>query len=258
MKTFIYPWNERSQGARALSEALGISRIKHQNSQFKGSPQRTVINWGASEVPPEVAKCRVLNTAKAVDAAASKRNFFQLMQSSANGPRTPEFTTNAETALEWAKAKQLVVARTKDRARSGTDIVFFDNLDKFLEARLYTKYIKKKEEYRVHIVLGTVVTLQQKVLRQTDDAGNPIDPDKVDFRIRNLSNGFIFQRNNLHPPKDVIVQAELAMRASGLDFGAVDVIWNEHQQKAYVLEINTAPGIEGTTVDEYVGAFKKL
>jgi glutathione synthase/RimK-type ligase-like ATP-grasp enzyme len=45
------------------------------------------------------------------------------------------------------------------------------------------------------------------------------------------------------------------MLASGLDFGAVDVIWNERQQRAYVLEINSAPGLEGTTIDDYVRYF---
>ena len=45
---------------------------------------------------------------------------------------------------------------------------------------------------------------------------------------------------------------------SGLTFGAIDVIWNEHQQKAFVLEINTAPGIEGTTVEKYAAKFRNL
>jgi D-alanine-D-alanine ligase-like ATP-grasp enzyme len=42
-----------------------------------------------------------------------------------------------------------------------------------------------------------------------------------------------------------------------LDFGAVDVIWNEKQQRAYVLEVNTAPGLEGQTVDDYARGIKE-
>jgi hypothetical protein len=40
-----------------------------------------------------------------------------------------------------------------------------------------------------------------------------------------------------------------------LDFGAVDLIWNENQNVVYVLEVNTAPGMEGTTLENYCDAF---
>jgi D-alanine-D-alanine ligase-like ATP-grasp enzyme len=42
-----------------------------------------------------------------------------------------------------------------------------------------------------------------------------------------------------------------------LDFGAVDVIWNEKEDKYYVLEVNTACGLEGTTLDKYVEQFRR-
>ena len=56
-------------------------------------------------------------------------------------------------------------------------------------------------------------------------------------------------------PNDVIHQATMAVGCLQLDFGAVDVIWNEAQKRAYVLEVNTAPGIEGTTLMRYASAF---
>ena len=49
-----------------------------------------------------------------------------------------------------------------------------------------------------------------------------------------------------------------AMVASGLDFGAVDVIWNSRRLEAYVLEINSAPGLQGQTVENYAAAFRRL
>jgi D-alanine-D-alanine ligase-like ATP-grasp enzyme len=42
---------------------------------------------------------------------------------------------------------------------------------------------------------------------------------------------------------------------TGLDFGAVDVIWNAQKEKPYVLEINTAPGLEGQTIADYAAFF---
>ena len=66
-----------------------------------------------------------------------------------------------------------------------------------------------------------------------------------------MNNGFIFARNEIQIPEDVTVQATKAFEITGLDFGAVDVIYNERQSAAYVLEINTAPGLEGTTDTDY-------
>ena len=48
------------------------------------------------------------------------------------------------------------------------------------------------------------------------------------------------------------------MESIGLDFGAVDVIYNGHSNRAYVLEINTAPGLTGTTLDNYAAALRNL
>jgi D-alanine-D-alanine ligase-like ATP-grasp enzyme len=46
-----------------------------------------------------------------------------------------------------------------------------------------------------------------------------------------------------------------AVAAVGLDFGAVDIIWNQTQDRCYVLEINTAPGLCNTTCQKYAEAF---
>lgn len=45
-----------------------------------------------------------------------------------------------------------------------------------------------------------------------------------------------------------------ACNALGLESGAVDIIWNEKENKCYVLEVNTAPGICGITTKKYTDA----
>jgi glutathione synthase/RimK-type ligase-like ATP-grasp enzyme len=127
-----------------------------------------------------------------------------------------------------------------------------DNPRSFVRAPLYTKYIKKDEEYRVHVIGGEIVAIQRKVLKKEKaDSGEPIN-----WKIRNLDNGFIYQREGINPPDGVRTVALDATRLSGLVFGAVDVIFNTRQQRAYVLEINSAPGITGTTVQNYADAFR--
>ena len=46
-----------------------------------------------------------------------------------------------------------------------------------------------------------------------------------------------------------------AMEAVGLNFGAIDIV-RDMDNNLFVLEINTAPGIEGITVDKFAEAIK--
>ena len=61
MGVFIYSHNPHSQGAKELSKSLGVKRIKHGNSKFKGANKHTVINWGSGNLPDQVAACTILN-----------------------------------------------------------------------------------------------------------------------------------------------------------------------------------------------------
>ena len=49
-----------------------------------------------------------------------------------------------------------------------------------------------------------------------------------------------------------------SVAALRLDFGAVDIIWNKRHDRYYTLEVNTAPGLEGTTLERYSNAIRRL
>lgn len=243
-RRYLYAYNPNSEGAKELARALEIKRIKHgPGSNFIDHPSRTVINWGSSSLP--YTQCRVLNTARAVGLIGNKRSAFEAFD---GHTRLPPWTTDPEVAREWVQSGRLVVGRTKLTGHSGEGIVIIENSLDFVQAPLYTGYIKKEKEYRIHCAFGHVIDIQQKIR----DPGR----EPTDWKVRNHANGFIYVRNNIVVPEDAKVQALLAFESSGLDFGAVDVIWNQHEQKAYVLEINTAPGLTGTTIQRYAEAFK--
>lgn len=257
---WIYPWNEHSQAAKAIASGLGIKRIKHEGSKFVGRPNRVVINYGSSNLPDTVNVCTVINPAVSVLRASNKLTFFQTM-ARPGGPRVPDWTDDPTVALGWYNDGDEVVARKTVNGHSGSGIVFFsdvEDVNNLLSVPLFTKYKKKAEEFRVHIFRGRVIDVQKKLLRTTDDDGNAIDPKSIDFRVRNLANGFVFGRNDIEVHDDVLKQATLSFGLLGLDFGAIDVIWNDHEGKAYVLEVNTAPGLQGTTLDNYIQAFKDM
>lgn len=265
-EVILYPHKFYSKGFRGLASAMNIpmnsasklERFFEDHSQKLEVKRLKVINWGSRKLPGFVnnAAIRVYNHPSMVTLASDKLQFFEKIRSHA---RVPKFTTSVDVAMEWV-AEGIEVFGRNFTGTSGLDIVTFDsNPAQFALRQLFVQYKKKKSEWRVHCtkLLGGVdpFLIQRKVLRSHDVNGEPIDPDTVDYRIRNTRNGFIFQRNNDVVPDDVIQQAVQAFAASGLDFAALDVIYNEHENQAYVLEANTAPGLEGSTVDDYKAAF---
>ena len=257
MSLSIYSWNEHSEGARALANELDIKRIKHTNSRFRGNPRKTVINWGNGRaLPEEVARCKILNDPDRVQIVSNKRSFFYAMSRDERvdtRPRLPEFTDNEETARNWVLAGETVCIRSilQGSGVEGLIIVGPGNLQEFVRAPLYVKYVKKISEYRVHVVNAQVIDVQKKAKR-TDHDG------ERNTQIRNLANGYIYARGGFTAEEDVVIQAKLAMAASGLTFGAVDVIYNRHQGHAFVLEINSAPGLQGSTLVNYANAFRGM
>lgn len=256
----LYPYKFGSKSGKALAEALGAKRIKHKNSKFKGRNTKTVINWGSSTLPQEVLKCKVLNNPDNVGLVSNKLTFFNhlneveraLVARGEPFPKLsfPEFTEDKDLAQAWLAEGTTVVERHKLTGNSGDGIVITEPDGELGNAKLYTKYIPKKEEYRVHVFNGQPIDIQRKArVRDVPD-------DDVNWKVRNLAGGFIFARNEDHQvPPLVAHQAVLAVERCGLHFGAVDVVYNEKQGMPYVLEINTAPGLSGTTLEKYCEAF---
>jgi D-alanine-D-alanine ligase-like ATP-grasp enzyme len=95
---------------------------------------------------------------------------------------------------------------------------------------------------------GNIIDIQEKKRKkETPD-------DQVNWQIRNHDNGFIFARSEVAPPRCILDYSLAAVSALGLDFGAVDLGYNVKREEAVVYEVNTAPGLEGSTLDAYFEA----
>lgn len=173
----------------------------------------------------------------------SQLNLFK-----ANNVSHPAFTTNRND-LAGLDAKT-VFARTLTNSTGGKGIVEFTYGEAVPAAPLYTAYIAKKAEYRVHVAFGKVIDIQQKKKKRGFDA------DARDTRIRNLVNGYVYTRENITPPANIDTLAINAVKALGYQYGAVDVVYNEKRGQCYVLEVNSRPGLMGTTMTKYASAIK--
>jgi glutathione synthase/RimK-type ligase-like ATP-grasp enzyme len=249
MTTKIFAYDNHSKSARLLAEEMDVSLLRHNNSRYVPRAGDTIINWGSGRVFPRV---RILNHPFNVAIAVNKLRFFRHMDAAPTPPRIPTWTVDRRTAQVWAADGGKVVARTVLTGKEGQGITIARTPNEVPVAPLYTRYVPKHAEYRIHMVGNRIIDEQQKVLRRT------VDHTQAQWEVRNTANGFVFQRQNINVPEDVRRQALLSLQACGLEFAAADVIWNERRQQAYVLELNTAPGIEGTTVLNYARALTAL
>lgn len=244
----VLPYNQGSRSARALADSLGGRVLRLRGSTFVPRRDDVIINWGNTDQYRRA-------TINGVDlrAATNKLNFFNRMRDTGNQNIIPEFWTRREDIPNDAfNNGGIVVCRTELAGHSGAGIVLARNVNDLVRTPLYVRYVKKQDEYRIHVGRrgneSVLISVQRKARRQ--------DHENPNWQIRNHANGFVFVREGVNPPASVIENAKQALRATGLDFGAVDVIWNEREQRAYVLEINTAPGLEGQTVTDYANFFR--
>jgi hypothetical protein len=281
-KLIIQPWKSASAGAKTLQKEIRLltnsypetSRVSvykytlidiHPNgsaSTIPGSLHKNVsfINWGNSKLVDTIHEnnrefftannARILNENSGL--YSDKIKFFRFF---GFDPMVPWFTTNREVALDWLvqnPSKKLCV-RFKTSASGGDGLTIFScNSGEILpEAPLYVEYKPKKHEFRYHFFKGMDGFLQQKRLRSGTTEKN--------FEIRNHTNNWVFCReavDNIPAVRDFCEKLKLiAVENWGLDFGAFDIIYNQSENKCYVLEINTAPGLEGQTGKDYAKFF---
>lgn len=248
MRYRVLPYRQGSKSAKALADALGGRVLRLVGSAFVPRSGDLLINWGNTD-PPSAGPAQKANYMD-LRGATNKLNFFRKMKAGGFDAITPPFWENKNDIPDSAFP---IVCRTNLAGHSGDGIVIANTRDELVNCSLYVQYMKKKDEYRIHVGMlsataAYTISVQRKARRL--DVPNP------NWQVRNHQNGFIYAREGVTPPPLVIAVAHQALAASGLDFGAVDVIWNEKDAKAYVLEINTAPGLEGQTVQDYAKFFK--
>lgn len=246
------PYKMGSASSRLLAARLTellqskVFQVDNQSRTHRVKNSRLYVNWGSST--GSLATPNLVNPRAAVAIASNKLSTFNRFAE--RGISCPEFTTTADVARGWA-AERAIFARTTLNGHSGRGIVECFG-QSFVGAPLYTKYIPKKHEYRVHVFGGRVIDCQQKKKRQE------VPNDQVNYQVRSYQNGWVFCRENIQKPTGLDELAVSAVQALGLHFGAVDVIYNEKDNKCYVLEVNTAPGLSGQTVTNYANAIINL
>lgn len=227
-------------------------RVLHPTYQL--SKKYCIVNWGVptrliENMPRKPGYFTLNNFGTAV--ASNKLQFFQ--HYSALGLPLPWYTTDLAVAQQRVNDSQrspsnpVIVERHVLNGHSGNGIRMVYPGQQVNRAPLYTSYELKRDEYRVHFFKHpgepTQYFFQQKRMRR--DAEDVEIPNR--FKVRNHTNGWVFCNQNVDANTRVSAAAAFFAERTDLDFGAVDIIYNHSQGRAYILEVNTAPGIEGET-----------
>lgn len=245
----VQPYKKFSKSARDLSRALKAKRLNLVRTKFRQGLMDVVLNWGSTRS----LGFRYINDPVVVEVAQNKLSTLRALQ--AAGVPVPRWTTDRSIAEKWIRKGKIALARKLLRASAGRGIVVCEPGGIPLpQAPLYTRYVPKKDEYRVHVWRGQVLHIQHKRRRR----GFEHDNVRVRNQIRNYDNGWVFCQQEVVAPPPVVEASLAAVLALGLDFGAVDVGWTENTQHATVYEVNTAPGLTGTTLRKYAEAVRSV
>jgi len=250
MRVIIRPYKMGSRSARLLQEKFNEAgfrclRIRHDgNYRYRDSDLR--INWGSS-FSPSVLTGEEINKPSAVKRASNKLKSFRTLTQ--GGVETPDWAEGGRD--EVPDLRYPLVARTLLEGHSGRGITIYDSREEVdidpSRVKLWTTYTKKRYEIRTHVVADEVVRSARKMRRR--------DTEQTDRRVWNHGNGYVFVPNNHMIPQEILSRGELlakkAVRVLGLNFGAVDLIYNGHYDQWYVLEVNTAPGLDNVTASLY-------
>lgn len=276
-RLFIWPWFSGSNGARVLRDKMiQVNNEFREIRLLRGSYQTQVnllsyrdhpviINWGNTRHFPRISVYSYfVNKPSRVKMASDKAQFFRQFSGPMEEnpdpevarkiqdirPHIPWFTDNPISAEEKLDRGSTLVARTQRTGSGGRGILIITDPDEVRSNSLFaffTEYIKKKHEYRIHVVNGDKLVQQKRRTHAVAD-------EDVNWQVRNWDNGFIYAVNNIDPMPPMSIRRRcgyLVHDILGLTFGAVDVIYNEYYDAWYILEVNTAPGLESETVAEF-------
>lgn len=242
-RVFFSPYNLGSEGCKSLAQSIGAIRTKA-TKRFKRDV--LLVNWGRSDLIPRGKPYKVLNASDKVIRATNK--LLCLNRLAEAGVARVEHTTSIDVVKQWlTTAGTVIYGRSLLNSSQGKGIVIITKPDEIVWCPMYTKGILNAHEYRVHVFDNKIVDVTKKRRR------NAIE--RNDY-IKNLSNGWVYCREGINIPDSIFMAAKDSVAALSLDFGAVDILLRK--SVPYVLEINTAPGLTGTTLNRYIHHFSKL
>jgi len=254
--------------------ALGVDAYRvTPNHVPKYRPERVklLINYGTSTTPVWWDRlprdCVILNHPDQVKVSCDKVKMQQAFEEVAPGHHL-DYYLDIDNAQEAIDAGETIVARTLVSSHSGRGIVLCPPAP-LPSARLYTVLKRRRglREYRVFMNEGKLVDVVQKKRKSRRKLLEFLSPSEADVwwdsRIRQVvrawKNGWSFCHNDMDVTDPAVFEEIASATAKLLTWGCVDVLIDTATKEWYLVEINSAPGLDaGNTQGMFVDAFARL
>jgi hypothetical protein len=247
MSRIVFTPRKRSIGLNNLVESLRISGANVLKTKVVGSTYRKrvgdiLINWGNSNPALDYD----INTTASIEVCSNKIKTFNKLSEAGLSLFVPDFFIDKHEAIR--NNRYPIYCRTLVCSSEGRGTVVAYSEEEVVDAPLYTIGVECLREVRLHIFKGSLISAQQKKrissVRMTAEGFQGIND-----AIRNSAGGWIFARQGVVIPESVKNVAIRAANAVGVDMCAIDILCT--LGNPCILDINTAPGITGTTVEHY-------
>lgn len=170
-----------------------------------------------------------------------------------NGLNFPFFTESKEEAVDYMVAKDVpILCRLFLKGQEGRGIAIANNVNELVDAPVYVAYQEKTTEYRVNIFRGYLINVREKLKKR-----NFVAPEDHEPRIRNVANGYVYCIPKVAVPMEILATARKGALVTDSDIVGVDIAYNNNTKEHFLLEVNSAPSLEGITVDEMADAIIK-
>lgn len=221
---YLYCGSRKSTGAKDIAAWINAhgGQAKRVHSPVAVRSGDFVVNWGAGNDWP--AGVKVLNR------RTVHNKLGELMKLAAAGVSVPEHSQRRPSPYDgW-------LARTANHTEAR------DLLAGLTTGDYYTKYIPTEREFRVHVWNGVSIRAGVKMPR----VANPHP------RFRSWTAGWKLDYgvSPQYMRQSYREMAKKACAALGYDFGAVDLAVTA-DGRVVVFEVNSAPGLEGNTIEAY-------
>lgn len=231
-------------------DGLDVKKLKRNNSTYRYREDDVLFNYGCSSRRNLSPTDSIFNKPESVAIASNKLETFHQLPDEV----CVEWTISAAIAKKFLRNGAKVYCRTLLQSSQGNGIIVANSEEELVAAPLYTIGYPHLREVRVHVFAGEVIHWGIKKKMNHDRLEEEGLSGSQD--IRNLENGWIFAREG-----EVLWDIESnraigAVTALGLDYGAVDLVSSINDSR--VLEVNTAPGMQGSTLEAYKTAILRI
>jgi hypothetical protein len=203
------------------------------------------INWGLGkkEIHQRARFPEVINNTEAIKNTSNKYEQNRKMQRDLI--RVPKASTDT-AGLTFP-----IIGRSFYHTQ-GQDMVFIESEEDIVPCDYYIEFIPIKKERRYHVVRDKIENKYKVISASYKYGGSTEGKGRY---CRNFKTGWKF--SEYAPEPNLATIAVEAVKSTRLDFGAVDLIIGE-DNKIYVLEINSAPGLIEKRATAYANAFKGI